>query len=63
MNIPLVIALLGSVLALVGVSPAWAQNWMEYRNERYGFSLKYPADVFTVESTTEAGDGQAFIDN
>ena len=63
MNIPLVIALLGSVLALVGVPPAWAQNWMEYRNERYGFSLKYPADVFTVESTTEAGDGQAFIDN
>jgi hypothetical protein len=49
-------------LALVGAATASAQNWAEYRNERYGFSLRYPADVFTVERTTEAGDGQAFVD-
>ena len=33
----------------------------EYRSERYGFRLSYPADLFAVKSTAEAGDGQVFM--
>jgi hypothetical protein len=38
-----------------------AEDWREYRNERYGFNLQYPADAFTVERTSEIGDGQVFV--
>ena len=38
-----------------------AEDWREYRNERYGFNLHYPADAFTMERTSEAGDGQVFV--
>lgn len=47
--------------ALVQASPA--AEWIEYRNERFGFSLQYPADVFAVERATESGDGQVFAAN
>jgi len=40
---------------------ALALDWREYRNERYGFSLQYPANMFVVERTAEAGDGQVFV--
>jgi len=40
---------------------ALARDWREYRNERYGFSLQYPADIFAVERTAQAGDGQVFV--
>jgi hypothetical protein len=39
---------------------ALALDWREYRNDRYGFSLQYPADLFVVERTAQAGDGQVF---
>jgi hypothetical protein len=35
-------------------------SWTAYRNERYGFSLQYPSDVFAPERTAEAGDGTVF---
>jgi hypothetical protein len=41
--------------------PSVAQEWTNYRNERFGFTLRYPADVFTPERASEAGDGQVFI--
>ena len=37
------------------------QGWTDYRNERFGFSLRYPADVFEPEKASEAGDGQVFV--
>ena len=40
---------------------ALAEDWKEYRNERFGLSLYYPADVFMPDRTTEAGDGQLFV--
>ena len=52
---------LGGLFALSHAGVAEAQSWTEYRNERYGFSLSYPADLFVVERTAEAGDGQVFV--
>jgi hypothetical protein len=40
---------------------AFALDWREYQSERFGFSLQYPADIFVVERTAEAGDGQVFV--
>jgi len=51
--------LASGVRAEAQVAPAL--DWRDYRNERYGFSLQYPADVFAVERTAEAGDGQVFV--
>jgi len=42
------------------VQASLAAEWTDYRNERFGFSLQYPADVFAVERATETGDGQVF---
>jgi hypothetical protein len=39
---------------------ARAEDWKEYRNERFGLNLLYPADVFTADRAAEAGDGQLF---
>jgi hypothetical protein len=39
---------------------AKAGEWTRYHNERFGFGLEYPANLFRVERTTEAGDGRVF---
>jgi hypothetical protein len=38
-----------------------ADDWLTYNNPRYGFSLQYPSNVFAVERTAQAGDGQLFV--
>ena len=59
--------LIVAFLALTVIGAAEARrglpgsDWTTYRNERFGFSLRYPADVFEVERTSEAGDGQVFV--
>ena len=58
-NTPL--ALAATIAGLIGASAASAQAWRTYSNPRYGFSLQYPGNIFAVERTTEAGDGQLFI--
>jgi hypothetical protein len=35
-------------------------TWTAHRNERYGFSLQYPTDIFSPERSSEAGDGTVF---
>jgi hypothetical protein len=56
--------LLTSLFASLAVGQAVAREgsaaWTSYRNERYGFSLQYPSDVFAPERTSEAGDGTVF---
>ena len=37
------------------------RDWVVYHNERYGLSLRYPADVLQPERTSDAGDGQIFV--
>src|SRR6185295_14586832 len=39
---------------------ATAGEWTRYHNERFGFGLEYPANLFRIERTTEAGDGRVF---
>ena len=34
-----------------------ALDWVPYVNERFGFSLRYPANVFDPEWRSDAGDG------
>jgi hypothetical protein len=36
-------------------------GWVQHRNDKYGFSLEYPGDIFKLERTTETGDGHAFV--
>jgi hypothetical protein len=43
-----------------GVSAASGDDWKEYRNERFGLNLLYPADVFMPDRAAEAGDGQLY---
>ena len=35
-------------------------GWTAYRNQRYGFTLQYPANVFTADRASETGDGEVF---
>jgi hypothetical protein len=42
-------------------APTAAHDWTFLRNDRFGFSLHYPADVFAAEKTSDAGDGQVFV--
>ena len=55
------------VTLLCGVATAHAReisdghSWTIYRNDSYGFSISYPADVFQVERGSEVRDGQSFV--
>ena len=42
-------------------TPGSKKAWTDYRNERFGFSLRYPGDLFQPEKVSEAGDGQVFV--
>src|SRR5215510_6696151 len=56
-------ALALAALAAAAVSEARAAtvgDWSRYQNQRFGFRLEYPANLFRVERTTEAGDGRVF---
>jgi hypothetical protein len=49
------------LLSLLGPAAAQPQSdWTIYRNQRFGFSLSYPRNVFEVERASQAGDGVVF---
>jgi hypothetical protein len=57
----LVCAAIG-LLGATGIARAQPPSeWVEHRNDKYGFILKYPANMFKLERTSEAGDGHAFV--
>jgi hypothetical protein len=59
------LALLARVVVILSIAcsavHAQSSRWSEYRNEKYGLTLKYPHDLLMVERTAEAGDGQVFV--
>ena len=54
------------IMLLVGASPAatFAQpmdlGWREFRNDRFGLVLRYPAEVFVSQRSSDSGDGDLF---
>jgi hypothetical protein len=56
------LSLLLVLLALIGLAEAQpGQEWTTYVNERFGFSLRYPAELFELERASDAGDGRVFV--
>jgi hypothetical protein len=54
-------ALAIGVISLLGNSAVRAAlDWVPYVNQRFGFSLRYPANLFEPERKSEAGDGEVF---
>ena len=55
------LTLVVGLISLLGSSAAHAAlDWVPYVNARFGFSLRYPANLFEPERRSEAGDGQVF---
>jgi hypothetical protein len=54
------------IASLAIAAPAQGREWLSgeawapYVNERFGFSFRYPTDVFAPERRSEAGDGEVF---
>ena len=51
------------VLAIGTMSAALARpdlGWTGYQNPRFGLQMRYPAELFTVHRTSQAGDGDLF---
>ena len=57
----LTVLLCQSALAQAQAPATTQHDWTFLRNDRFGFSLHYPADVFEAERASQAGDGQVFI--
>jgi hypothetical protein len=52
-----------TIIVFLGLATiaAGAFAWVPYQNERFGFSLRYPGDVFAPERKSEAGDGEVLV--
>ena len=54
------------LIVLFGAFPAAAfpqqsdLGWTEFRNERFGLALRYPAEVFVSQRSSDSGDGDLF---
>ena len=55
--------ILGAVTfaAVPDASAQSGQRWTTYRNARFGFTLSYPASIFTPQPPPDSGDGQTFL--
>jgi hypothetical protein len=51
-------AMLGIATLVTSTVACEALDWTPYVNERFGFSFRYPADLFTPERRSAAGDGE-----
>jgi len=51
---------IGLILLLGNSAVRAALDWVPYVNQRFGFSLRYPANLFEPERKSEAGDGEVF---
>jgi hypothetical protein len=55
------LALTVGLIALLGGGLAQAAlDWVPYFNERFGFSLRYPENIFEPVQKSQAGDGEVF---
>ena len=57
--LPLLMVLLGALPA-AALPRADDLGWTEFRNERFGLALRYPAEVFVSQRSSDAGDGDLF---
>jgi len=55
-----VLAAAVSASDLAPAREATSGDWVRYHNQRFGFRLEYPADVFHIERTSAADDGRVF---
>lgn len=55
-------AIIAGLASFVGSGAARDFQWAPYVNERFGFSFRYPANLFEPERQSEAGDGEVFAD-
>lgn len=53
------VCLLGALLA--SMTPSLAARWATYENARFGYSVRYPADIFTRAQPSENGDGTTLL--
>ena len=44
-----------------GSANAQEGGWAEHRNDKFGYRLEYPTELFKLERTAEAGDGHVFV--
>jgi hypothetical protein len=59
----LVTLLIGLLLATASIAreDLVGHEWVAYHNDRFGFRLRYPADVLTLGQSSAEGDGQTFV--
>jgi len=60
MSIRVVASIVGAVALMTSAVARDAFDWVPYVNQRFGFSLRYPASLFEPERKSDAGDGEVF---
>ena len=55
------IIFLALVASLLNATAREGLGWVQYTNERFGFSFRYPAELFRSERRSETGDGEVLI--
>jgi hypothetical protein len=58
---PSILILLCGVTIVHARDMSDGHSWTTYRNDQYGFSVTYPADVFQLEQGTETEDGRSLV--
>jgi hypothetical protein len=60
MPLRVVTLIVGVVAFMTSTAARDPFDWVPYVNERFGFSLRYPAHLFGPERKSDAGDGEVF---